>query len=324
MMAAVAHAGGLRVAGPLLEITPTGFQLGQVPQESSHTLIAELSNAGNADLRITKVEPDCGCTLAEVPDSTLTPGEKTRVKIVFSTRTFSGSVKKHVYLYTNDPTSPKMAIPIAAFVRPIVRYSPTEVDFGVVPRGETPQRMIVFRSAREDSLKLQDVMVPPRLLDYQVERGSEGDSTLYRLRLTLRKDAPVGEIHATVKASARTKSTLLVNLAIRGQVHGFFLAEPANLALGQLREGQIRQRSVRLEAARRGSHRVIDAACGNPNLQTHVTEVEPGRIYEVTVTVPETMAAGRIRDTLRIETDDPDQPEILIRVSGNVRRSRRG
>ncbi len=90
------------VAGPDIAIPEVEYIFGKVPQHSAVSHRFLLRSTGDDTLRITKVVPGCGCTQAPLQDTILAPGDSTWLEIVFSTRTYRGSVSKRPYITTNS------------------------------------------------------------------------------------------------------------------------------------------------------------------------------------------------------------------------------
>lgn len=65
-----------------------------------------IENIGKADLVIRRAKPSCGCTVAKLEKSVLKPGEKTVVKVIFTTTGLSGQQAKSVIVICNDPDNP--------------------------------------------------------------------------------------------------------------------------------------------------------------------------------------------------------------------------
>jgi hypothetical protein len=317
-----AGATGVRIAGPAIELIPPSIDFGTLPQHEVRRVHVTIRNSGSEMLYIRDVDSDCGCTVAQLADSLIAPGDTLGMEVTLSTRHFSGNIAKHVFLKTNDPGAPTARFRLKAFVRAMVLVRPSEVDFGDIPRGATPSQLIRITAAGEDSLQLGEIIIPPETFETQLRRGVASDSTLYELLIKVRPDAPLGVIAATARVATNVKNARQVVVTLKGQIHGFFKAEPERLILGQVRQGRSRQRSLRLIAQRPGKHQVLRASCTGESLNVQVKPIEEGRIYEITVTVPPSAPPGRIHGVLRIETDDPDQPELRIVAQGNVRRAR--
>ncbi len=313
-----AAAGGLKVTGPAIELDPPRFDFGDLPQEHIERVTCTVRNGGTETLKIHEVTSDCGCTVAQIPDSTLAPGESVDLSITFSTRHFSGEVIKNVFLRSNDPGAPKARIRLNAFVRAILGIDPDALDFGRVPRGETPSETVLLRSATADSVEIRSVTVPEEIFAWDLQREQRPDSTFHRLTLTIRSDAPVGAFTAAGRVETNIEALGALTISLRGQVHGFFLADPARLPLGQVRQGETRTRSLELIAQGEGRHKVLGVRSSDDRLQAEVIPIEEGRRYRVDVTLPADARPGRINATLMIETDDPAQREISVRVPANV------
>ena len=101
ILAALILTAGAALAGPQLAIPEVEFIFGKVPQHSSISHRFLIKSVGDDTLRITKVVPGCGCTQAPLEDTVLAPGDSTWLEIVFSSRTFRGSVAKRPYMTTN-------------------------------------------------------------------------------------------------------------------------------------------------------------------------------------------------------------------------------
>ncbi len=314
-----AWSGGIKVTGPAIELSPPRFDFGELPQERIEKVTCTVRNAGSDVLLIRDITSTCGCTVASIPDSSLAPGESVPLAITFSTRHFSGEVTKLVTLVTNDPGSPKAVITLNAFVRAIVAVDPDELDFGMVARGATPSQTITLRSAAADAVELVEFVVPEQTFKTEVSKETTPDSTFTRVKVSIRPDAPVGTFASTARLRTSVKGLPPISISLTGQIHGFFVADPGRLPLGQVRQGQERTGTIQLIAQREGHHRVLGVRSSDPRLECTIKPIEEGRRYEIGVKLPSTAAPGRMDATVLVETDDPDQPEVSVSVRAYIR-----
>ncbi len=318
LLAGGAAAQGIKVSGPVIEIEPRTFNLGELQQKTMHRVRAHIRNAGTETLRISSVTSDCGCAVAQLPDSVLSPGDTTSVLITLSTRHYSGKITKHIYLKSNDPGAPSAPITLKALVRQIVTLRPLAVDFGTVLLGETPTRTLTVAAAQVERLEIASVVVPEEKLTTRITRSSRQDSTVFSVELTIRPDTPLGSLNSQANIHTNHERAKDLAFTVKGRVRSFFDVNPPKISFGRVGEGRGRQRTVNVTALREGSHRVLAVRCSHAQLDVTLTPVEEGRHYEITLTLPPDMPVGRIREKLRIETDDPHQPEIFLRVTGQV------
>jgi hypothetical protein len=319
----LAGAGGVRVAGPVVQLDPASVDFGTIAQGAIRTADVTVSNEGTAPLRILKVQSDCGCTVPSLSDSVLAPGETTRLHIELSTAGTSGEIAKTVMLKTNDPASPNAAVVLRALVRSPIHFGPTELNLGTLARGASWADTIRIKVARAEPLTIDSLSFPSDLVTTQTGEHADGDSLVYEVRVRLRPDVPPGPVHAT--GHIYTSHRLARDLSIRlvGQVIGAFRIDPVEFSFGQFRQGAVRQRTVRVTAVG-GSHRVLGAACSDARLTAAVETIRDGEVYDVVLTLPADMPRGQLRADVRIETDDAQQRVITLPVIGLVRRKPAG
>jgi hypothetical protein len=318
---AASLAGGLRVKGPVIRFDPSIIDMGTLAQGEIRNYEVSVHNDGTETLEISDVESDCGCTVAQLPDSSISPGGHSLLKVAVQTRTMSGNVSKRVTLTTNDPAAPKASLAIKAFVRVQVTVNPTSIEFGPVPIGEARRQTITLKAALSDTLRIRSLDFPSKLVTTTVEQGAEGDSTVYRVNVDLKRDATPGPFSVNAEIVTNQKVAFDHSIRLTGQVHGFFQVAPEAVSLGQVRQGTAKSASVTLTGTAPGAYHVTAATTSDPLLTAEVVTLEAGRVYEVRVTLLPNAPAGRITGELWIATDDPRQPRIELDVRGNVRRA---
>lgn len=107
----VSVAGCLLHAAPAVKIPGDTFDFGKVIQNATNTHTFWIKSTGSDTLRITAVEPGCGCTQLPLTDSSIAPGDSLRLDIIFSTKSFIGNVNKRPFIVTNaNPTNANMSI----------------------------------------------------------------------------------------------------------------------------------------------------------------------------------------------------------------------
>jgi hypothetical protein len=92
------------------------FDFGKIKEGIVVKHIFKIKNIGKDVLKIKRVRASCGCTAALPKKKKLKSGEETNLVVEFDTSGREGKQKKSVYIYTNDPTSPKMKIQFTALI----------------------------------------------------------------------------------------------------------------------------------------------------------------------------------------------------------------
>lgn len=150
------------LAGPGIKIKDDTFNFGKVIQNTTTTHSYWIKSTGDETLRIIEVVPGCGCTQIPLLDSTLAPGDSTRLDIIFSTKSFVGNVNKRPYVMTNA-SAEKVGMSIFAEIltdpemaQPVV-LRPARLD--VSQFTAQPRRRAAFKIVNKSSeaLKLHPV-----------------------------------------------------------------------------------------------------------------------------------------------------------------------
>jgi hypothetical protein len=117
---------------------PNPVEMGTIPDQPT-TVLVDIENIGNADLKITGLRTSCICTsvLLELrgqnsptftgpePDViwlgvTMGPGESGTLEITYDPTMFGdvGPTRRYVYVASNDPDTPELEIELRAVVQP--------------------------------------------------------------------------------------------------------------------------------------------------------------------------------------------------------------
>lgn len=144
------------VAGPMFKLSETEFDWGRTCQHATVSHRFWIESIGDDTLVITKIVPGCGCTKAPLRDSILAPGQKTPLDIFFSTKSYSGKVKKVTYFETNaNDLKTRLRIraellPKPDSARPIY-ISPIKVDISQFrPKPRTKSKFFIINADTVD------------------------------------------------------------------------------------------------------------------------------------------------------------------------------
>lgn len=74
---------------------------GKIPEGQKLDLVYHFTNTGEKPLVIDKVEPGCGCTVAETPKEPIASGKEGVIRGSFDSNGRAGSQHKTIYVYLN-------------------------------------------------------------------------------------------------------------------------------------------------------------------------------------------------------------------------------
>ena len=91
---------------PQLVLEKKVIDLGTIPANSVQRQVLEFTNLGKEVLEIRKVQVNCTCLVIEYPKTSLLPGEKMEVNLVFDPIGRKGIDQRNSYIFSNDPVNP--------------------------------------------------------------------------------------------------------------------------------------------------------------------------------------------------------------------------
>ena len=95
---------------PEMEFETTFHDFGNVQEGEKVSYAFKFKNTGNANLIISNASGSCGCTVPEIPEEPVSPGETAFIKAVFDSKGRVGLQEKSITVISN-------AIPNSAMLR---------------------------------------------------------------------------------------------------------------------------------------------------------------------------------------------------------------
>ena len=104
---------------PRVNIPSVSYDFGSVYSSWDLTHTFAVQNTGDVDLVIDNLVTSCGCTVAELTNDVIPPGQRADLTVTFDANFHetSGEVTRLVWFATNDPAQPWVEVRIAADVR---------------------------------------------------------------------------------------------------------------------------------------------------------------------------------------------------------------
>lgn len=82
------------------------------------------------------------------------PGKSGQIEVTVKTADISGIIEKNIYVTTNDPHSPEIALTIKATVEPEIALSENGIFFGDVPCGKEVRKEVTLTLPAGKSIKI--------------------------------------------------------------------------------------------------------------------------------------------------------------------------
>jgi len=88
---------------PKLILSEEEWDFGQVLPDAKPEHIFTVTNGGEEDLVIERINVSCGCIKTSITATRIPPGESAELEVIYDTAGYRGKDQRHVRIYSNDP-----------------------------------------------------------------------------------------------------------------------------------------------------------------------------------------------------------------------------
>lgn len=198
-----------------------------------------IKNIGDADLMLRQGESTCQCTVGELTDGALKPGESTEVTLKWTPKSPSDEFRHSAIIQTNDPRQPKISLTVQGKVITDSRISPPSLQFGDMSVTESRSasfkvfgfinknvkiaRMKLLYEGSADHFETEVRDLTPEEVANEVNAHSG-----VMVTVTLKPGMPLGDFTQTVRFETNRENAKPQEVTITGRIVG----EITFLALG--------------------------------------------------------------------------------------------
>lgn len=207
------------IQGPSAEIDSVTYDFGTMQRGSTETHEFQFTNTGTAPLTIEVGRTSCKCTLGDVANRPIVPGESTPVRLEWVAKSMPGSFRQVATVLTNDPRKPTIELTVEGIITETTGLLPKEFLLGRMAADET--RTVTVYLAAYDTSKDADPLIAEASMDdtvamadrYQFSAETvsgddlpiEGAESGVKLTVTAGPGLPIGTITewVTVRTNLR-------------------------------------------------------------------------------------------------------------------------
>ncbi|MDR3671708.1 MAG: DUF1573 domain-containing protein [Holophaga sp.] len=305
-------------AAPHISFEATHFDFGKISADTKVSHRFKVTNTGQGPLNITRLNPSCGCTSTVIGKWTLAPQESTEIEVSFNPAGFRGVSRKSIQVISNDPASPTSTLTFEADVVREIMPSTDSVFFQDLVRSVPRKASVKFSSGTERPVQLTDAKAPgaPYLATAMRRDGHDAwvDITLDGRKI------PAGRqmgADAIIVHTANPKVPF-ITVTVQWEMRASVVAEPLRVAWSETTGQELHSRVV-LKQVDGKAFRILSYKTTNPLISVDgVTKAAAARHQFDVVLAPEAKA-GLYTEKVLLTLDDPNQPELELRVSASLR-----
>ncbi|MEI6472216.1 MAG: DUF1573 domain-containing protein [Holophagaceae bacterium] len=302
----------LMAQAPAIRFDKTHHDFGRITPDRKMAAKYRVTNTGNAFLNITQVRPSCGCTYTMLGKWSLAPGESTDIEAQFDPKGMRGGVRKSIEVLCDDPKTPAIHLTLEAEVVQEIMPSVDSVYFFQVPRSTTSRSQVRYASGNGEPVQIVDVKAPGApFLTFTTRQ--EGKDVVLEVGFEGRK-VPAGSYRGVEQATVRFTNGRLTQLPLNIQwdLKPAIVTTPLELVFQDTAGKELRQK-VTLKHAESRPFRVTGSSSSVAGLRVEGLNQKTAN-QDLTVVLPASLKPGRYSEVLSLVSDDPDQPELTLRV----------
>lgn len=308
----------------------------------------QITNTGDGPLHLEVAGSTCKCTLGELADSTLQPGESTNVHLSWTVKTTGSVFSQSASIRTNDPAAGELVLTIHGVVVDTLAAVPDSWNLGDRQSGQTINLETTIYNRQDRDLRLQQaewldqsiaelatVDVQPRKPDPQRDQQHADARQAFDVRVEIQPGLNQGLLQHTLRTvfvpADQSRSRQTVDIALHGRIVGDISLIGGSRLRGREGGGYVfdmqrvepgEGRTDRLHVVLRGPHRndaqlKISSVTPADVLQAELGEPIPRGsmvMYPLQLRVPEDAPEvdlpGKTLDDLAIVVIESDNPDV--------------
>lgn len=331
-------------AQPLITFDQTTKEMGSLLWHTPRTATFRLTNKGTADLIITNVRTDCGCTDARWTREPIGPGSTGTVSVTYDAEML-GHFTKRLAVYTNLEKEPALLTVMGQVsmtqTEPSMEYpyhigdyylSTDDIEFDDVNRGDRPVYALSILNGGKKRFR-PELMHLPRYLSAKADPEVIQPGRVGRVLITLDSDKlpAMGLTQTSIYLSRfmGDRVSKETELNVSATLLPDFLHTPTQEALAPALEidstsitlGPLNRRGTatgKLTLSNTGKTPLVISALQvyNPGISVSLgrRRIDPGESQKLTIKVTANSDYFKGRRRILLITNDPDRPKTVIDV----------
>jgi hypothetical protein len=215
---------------PRAKVDDQHYDFGTMQRGTSKSHDFVITNVGEAPLKLRAGTTTCKCTLSEVSESAIAPGDSTKVKVQWSAKSDNGPFRQTANILTNDPLQSTLELTVDGKIMSASGVEPPDLLFDKITVGESKTTQTYVMAMLQDDLTVSDpVLSDPTTRDrFDVkiepvdtkELPNKSARRGVRVTVTAKPGLPAGRIMQWLSLRTNLQDAEKLEIPISGQVVG--------------------------------------------------------------------------------------------------------
>lgn len=304
----------IQPAQPAISFDSMHFDFGKISPDKKVSHKFKVLNKGTAVLNITGVNPSCGCTYIAPTKWSLTPGESTDIEAIFNPTGYRGPVRKSLVVISNDPKTPSQTLTFEAEIVQEINLKSNVIFFLDVPRTKPMNSTMRLESGNGEKVEITEVKAAGAPY-YRFSHKSEGKDAVLDITFD-GKLVPSGQQRGVDTITIRHTNPRVPPIVITSQweLKPAITVSPDKVVWQDQAGKELRAKLV-LKSTTGKPFVLKFESCTNTNVRVEGLSNRPAEHQEFTVVLGKGAKPGTTNDWLTLSTNDPDQPQLLVRIA---------
>jgi hypothetical protein len=254
----------------------------------------------------------CGCLKADPSTKVLQPGESGTLQIHMDAKQFSGPKAIKIYVTVGPKFVSTATLTVTANSRGDVTFSPSELDFTLVNRGQTATKTIDVEYTGNMAEWRVTEIVKNASAPFELKVETLAPKKGYRISATMKPEPPAGAFKQEVILKTNDPANPILTFNIVGNVQAGLAVSPNPIAVRDLKVGEAQTKKVFVRGPRPFRVTAVDGQ--GDGVKVDIPNREDATLV-LTVHIQATKA-GDLRRQLMIRTDlDKELTPLVIEAT---------
>ncbi|MEE9297304.1 MAG: redoxin family protein [Phycisphaerae bacterium] len=299
-------------AAPKIAADNTTHDFGEVwaGKDINHTFV--IKNTGQEILKITRVKPSCGCTVAQKYDREIKPGATGKIQVTVRTARLRSKITKSIRVESNDTTKSPFVLKITGTVKERYTVDPVRGgNFGRISPDDKLERTLTLTNNMDEPVELK--LAASKVGVFNAELIEKTPGRLYEF--VVRAQPPYadkvnrGSFKLTTSLDGKTSIDIRVSAFVPPRVE----VSPPVVLIPRAQK-TARKQNVRVKFNSDTQRKVLSATTNAKDVEVEVKKTSDSS-YNVTLAFPANYLPPPDGAMLTITTDDPKKPKMEVRIA---------
>jgi hypothetical protein len=295
---------------PIIFFEKTTHDYGRISPGSANYCEFKFQNKGAGILKIADIGKTCGCTASTLEKKEYAPGEEGTIKVQYTADSGSGARTRNLYVFSNDPNTPKVELTIIAFLVQKVVCEPERLDY-TLKGDKAGLAELTIRSVDEKPFAITRFEATANAVTAEFDPNQKATKFVLQTKIDLQKmgNSTNGRIEITVThpelSSISVPFSVLPRFSVDPPAINVLNAEPAKAV----------QRELWL-LNNYGEDFDVKSATSKEGAIKVVSQEKVGNRYRFNIEITPPKAKNDLRmfmDTLSINTKDGAKIDVACR-----------